>query len=206
MRKITINMNTLDGMFLLASKDEARLVLTCLSVEVKGTEVVLCATDGKALAALRLRDDEVEYEGEDGKFVIPKPPAAMGKCERCTFEISEQEVRFSNGGLTIVERHYLDGLNYPNWRDVVPTGPVTPTGAFSFNPSLMDRVARCIRKIDKDSVGVVVRHHDNGLGCMSVIPGSGKLDFFAVVMPMRSNVEGIPAWGMKESEPPVMES
>ena len=103
-----------------ASKDQTREVLNYILIENKNDETHAVATDGRKLAVVPVvLCDEDQLDGE--KFMLPK---ALTEARKQAKQAKESTIGLNGAALMPNGECYpvREDLNFPNWRQVVPTG------------------------------------------------------------------------------------
>ena len=103
-----------------ASKDQTREVLNYILIENKNDETHAVATDGRRLAVVPVAIcDEDQLDGE--KLMLPK---ALTEARKQAKQAKESTIGLNGAALMPNGECYpvREDLNFPNWRQVVPTG------------------------------------------------------------------------------------
>jgi|GEM_PF-3895726 len=205
--KFPIELKALKALALLASKDETRYVLNGVAVSREGGSIFVVATDGRRLGVIRcIATDEHEFT-ETRPLIIP-----LDLIKRAPKPIVGHEVTISSDGKLITITNHIDTVvgkgiegNYPNWKHVIPDGPVCAPRRIAFNPEQM----RGFFDVGKVLVGYKTsflleqiaptdnQNHEGFWSSPFILRISGLNEFFGILMPLstsREDIEFIPGW------------
>ncbi len=179
-----LNLKALKAISRFVSKrDDARPYLTTLQVEASATETILVGMDGPTLAAYRLKT-----ENDLTEPVMFQIPADVVRT-MLTIKREEIELTQSDEFLRSADGIYFKPLTekYPDWRRVVPTGPVSGEVA-QFDVQLLKRIDDAIKDLSKRGAKPLMYIGFNGEK-QAVIRHEYDDGFFALLMPYKKPID-----------------
>ena len=197
---LQIERNELLAMQLLASTDSSRYILNGVHFEIENDGVILAATNGIMLGALKVGK---VIDGALKEFTANVSCVKLLKSHSAKpivlIEVYETEVSFGLNGIRIVGKR-IEG-SFPNWRGAVPTTPFCH-GQYSFNAGLVQKIFRVSNLLAPDKGGQVNLHpHADKDGKFSDVAPYSVLfpscdRFYGVLMPMRASEQSVPSWAL----------
>ena len=200
MLEFTVTRRALRAIASCAPTVDVRYYLVGVHVRADQRGVVLEATDGHALARLRVSPAAVSAPVS---AVLPleglKPVIAGGK--KTLDDVLTVTVDTSASRVTIVDRTVTHALTpvdgrYPDTDQVTRKALAAPVEIAQFNPALLERLHACI----KTASGA-----DNAIPCYSqrgmnpcVVTCEALPEFIGLVMPWRADDVAVPAWASAE--------
>ena len=181
-----------------ADKDDVRHYLRGVLLEADGDRVRLVATNGHMLGALNCQYADGDTRAETlTQAIIPaefiKAIKKPGRREPASLfvEIDGDKVRF-NDGETTREAKLIDA-KYPNWRHVIPRGPMSGKVA-QFNTAYLWAFTDARRELSNNLEFCTVSHNGDRATLVSI----GRDDFVGVIMPLRADapLEAAPTWAL----------
>jgi len=182
----------------LASTDERRYVLNGVRCEFGEHGIFLVATDGRKLGVLHANSNPFPQTA----FTLPHTIVEMvarGNTERLPVEISDEDgllvkLFLDQGVLECTKENeaLIDG-NYPNWRHVIPSGPICSVPHAKVRFDYLDAFHELAAEL---SAGVSPIMQFTGVGNPITIQFEELPEFLGVVMPMRGDFDPnpIPNW------------
>lgn len=186
---------------LFASRDQVRFILNGVYVERRKNYVVLVATDGRRLAALKQDIDSENYSGPVN-FLIPLFLISKMPCDR--MEMRSMNVRLENGAsiygdtpfVTITDFNGFSvgskGIEgkYPTWRMVLPSGPMKEEVVACLNAELLVDYQKAAKMLGSGTSKSVKLWQAGKLE--PFIVETGIKDFTGVLMPTRGFTDIFP--------------
>lgn len=199
---LEIQQRYLQAINLFTSRDETRFIIQSIFIEVEPTEglVNLVATNGRCLAVLRL-DGCVRQLAEnfDAHFIVNVAPVVKVDCTGpVRINIKETNTVFEfNRSIgeypDTITTHIPEGT-YPNYRQVIPATPFTPSKMYSFAGEYLKLFADAFKKASQGlCTGIVIKSHEGSSGpeleAHSVFPdiGFASCPMYGVLMPVRND-------------------
>ena len=210
---LNIDIRILKGMSLFASRDETRIVITNICLEIGREHSIFIATDGRRLAVYRVPTCELELSGAvDGEWKAPvnillpvtnwaRLPAKKS-FEKVAVSVHEKTLEYRRDGTTLSMK--LTEGNYPNWRLIIPDKPPAPLPEFSFRAEYVADAGRFATIMGMKDKSVRVCGHGNELEAFSVF--CQDPEFYCCVMPVRSSGPIAPPWALPakvDAPPPI---
>ena len=199
MIRVTVDKSALRAIVKFAAdKGESRYYLTGVLLEADADSVRLVATNGHMMGALNCQYADGDTRAETlTQAIIPaefiKAIKKPGRRELvCLFvEIDGDKVRF-NDGETTREAKLLDA-KYPDWRTVMPRGPMSGKVA-QFNTAYLWAFTDAQRELGKGLPFATVSHNGDCAALVSI----GRDDFVGVLMPLRADapLDAVPVWAL----------
>lgn len=196
----TISDRVLNAMALFVSTDEARYALNGVRLELEGNQMIYVATDGRIMALYHAEHPDQNWPAV--QFILPHPIVnqLVDTEQNCPMEISDADgvlvVKFflPHGVLECTNDN--DGLidsKYPNWRSVVPTGPICAIPHTTVKLAYLAKFATAAQCLDESYEPIL---QFRGLDQVVTVQLNGMPEFFGIVMPMRIETKlfPLPEW------------
>lgn len=170
----------LKAIALFASHDSSRYVLNGVCLEVSERGVILVATDGRRLGALKVSSTQDMSGLQSGEYILPRE--FLKRAIQGTGEIS---VTIEGKDVTIGEKNFkcstalVEG-NYPKWRDVTPNRKSVAVPQMCINAELLIPFCEAAKLLTKNGS---IRMSFGGDNSPVVIRIPKRNDFLGVQMP-----------------------
>lgn len=193
--KFNVRVGEVMAALLFAGNDEARFVLCGVHFELRDGKVpILVATDGRRLAVIETEaEDQPEATTPQADVTISsdflKPLCAFAKTQGATLQIEyhpSKRVVF-----VIPESHcavdsevgaVIEG-DFPNWRQVIPTGDKHEVKELGLNAALVGDFAKACKLLGSDIPCIRMNLFSQSSAAEVKIPT--KPNFYGVIMPMK---------------------
>ena len=189
-----INLKALKAVALFCSKDETRYYLKGVNLQFRSDHVIMVATNGHYLTALRQSLDE-PLDSELPDTIVPIELIDRIKLDK-KIDMAELYIDGRRISITYMGATYQDGAidaSFPDWRRVSPSSVSGEAAQFdAAYPALFLKAARMFAKDAQIKIG----HNGLSPALVSWLPSEDGLDAFGVLMPMRTkdHMTVAPTW------------
>ena len=179
-----INLKALKAVALFCSKEETRYYLKGVNLQFRSDHVIMVATNGHYLTALRQTLEE-PLDSELPDTIVPIELIDRIKLtkhdDKAELYVDGHKVTITYMGATYVDGH-IDAT-FPDWRRITPSS--VSGEAAQYDASYAALYMKAARMFAKDAQ---IRIGHNGLSpaLVSWLPSEAGLDAFGVLMPMRT--------------------
>ena len=193
---ITIKPEVLQGMLLIAAKNDIRYYLNGMNFEVKEREAIICCTNGHYLGVYHHVVAEFDENMVPATFIVPRDiiEKIKGKSNInavITYDHESKNVSIYFNGTTFSGKA-VEGT-FPDYSRVIPS-EATQGEPGHYNHSYLERLDKAVQTI----------HGNKNMGCHLIQRGtdgaialSAKVpEFIGVVMPIRK--DDITTWSRPE--------
>ena len=179
-----INLKALKAVALFCSKEETRYYLKGVNLQFRSDHVIMVATNGHYLTALRQSLEE-PLDSPIADTIIPIELIDRIKLtkhdDKAELYVDGHKVTITYMGATYVDGH-IDAT-FPDWRRVSPSSVSGEAAQFdAAYPALFLKAARMFDK----SAQIKIGHNGLSPALVSWLPSEAGLDAFGVLMPMRA--------------------
>jgi len=194
-----INLKALKAVALFVSKDETRYYLKGVNVQFRDDHVIMVATNGHYLTAMRQNLDE-PLDSPIADTIIPIELIDRIKLtkhdDKAELYVDGSKVTITYMGATYVDGH-IDGT-FPDWRRITPSS--VSGEAAQYDASYAALYMKAARMFDK-SAQIKIAHNGLSQALVTWLPVESGLDAFGVLMPIRSNgaLTSPPTWAQVTS-------
>jgi DNA polymerase-3 subunit beta len=187
------------ALLLLAASKDIRYYLNGILCEVSARRTLLCATNGHVLGVYRhdLAEGAENECGAPFSIIIPRDALEMiaPKSTADLYVRARDDGNYDvHDGSTARTFAAVEG-KFPDWRRVMPRGPVIGAGAddlpfAQFDAAYLQAFAKAAKAFGcKHASAVVIGHRGQSAACVEI---SGHPEFFGVLMPLRTNRADVP--------------
>ena len=178
-----INLKALKAVALFCSKEETRYYLKGVNLQFRSDHVIMVATNGHYLTALRQTLDE-PLDSELPDTIVPIELIDRIKLSK-HLDVAELYVDKGRITITYCGATYADGsidASFPDWRRVSPSSVSGVAAQFdAAYPALFMKAARMFDK----SAQIKIAHNGLNPALVTWLPVESGLDAFGVLMPHR---------------------
>jgi DNA polymerase III sliding clamp (beta) subunit (PCNA family) len=179
-----INLKALKAVALFCSKEETRYYLKGVNLQFRSDYVIMVATNGHFLAALRQCLDE-PLDSELPDTIVPIELIDRIKLDK-KIDTAELYIDGRRISITYMGATYADAAidaSFPDWRRVSPSSVSGIAAQFdAAYPALFMKAARMFDK----SAQIKIGHNGQSPALVTWLPSEAGLDAFGVLMPMRT--------------------
>ena len=179
-----INLKALKAVALFCSKEETRYYLKGVNLQFRSDHVIMVATNGHYLTALRQSLDE-PLDSELPDTIVHIELIDRIKLDK-KIDMAELYIDGRRISITYMGATYADGAidaSFPDWRRISPSSVSGETAQFdAAYPALFLKAARMFAKDAQIRIG----HNGLSPALVSWLPSEDGLDAFGVLMPMRT--------------------
>ena len=180
-----INLKALKAVALFVSKDETRYYLKGVNVQFREDHIIMVATNGHYLTAMRQSLDE-PLDSPIADTIIPIELIDRIKLtkhdDKAELYVDGHKVTITYMGATYVDGH-IDAT-FPDWRRITPSS--VSGEAAQYDASYAALYMKAARMFDK-SAQIKIAHNGLSPALVTWLPVESGLDAFGVLMPIRSN-------------------
>ena len=189
-----INLKALNAVALFCSKEETRYYLKGVNLQFRDDHIIMVATNGHYLTALRQSLDE-PLDSPVPDTIIP-----IELIDRIKLTKHDDKAELYVDGpkvtITYMGATYVDGrINcaYPDWRRITPSS--VSGEAAQYDASYAALYMKAARMFDK-SAQIKIAHNGMSPSLVTWLPVEFGLDAFGVLMPIKSNgaLTSPPTW------------
>jgi DNA polymerase III beta subunit, central domain len=180
-----INLKALKAVALFCSKEETRYYLKGVNLQFRSDHVIMVATNGHYLTALRQSLEE-PLDSELPDTIVPIELIDRIKLYKNVCE-AELYVDGSKVTITYMGATYVDGhidATFPDWRRITPSS--VSGEAAQYDASYAALYMKAARMFDK-SAQIKIAHNGMSPALVTWLPVESGLDAFGVLMPIRSS-------------------
>jgi DNA polymerase III beta subunit, central domain len=180
-----INLKALKAVALFCSKEETRYYLKGVNLQFRSDHVIMVATNGHYLTALRQSLDE-PLDSPIADTIIPIELIDRIKLtkhdDKAELYVDGHKVTITYMGATYVDGH-IDAT-FPDWRRITPFS--VSGEAAQYDASYAALYIKAARMFDK-SAQIKIAHNGLSPALVTWLPVESGLDAFGVLMPILSN-------------------
>jgi len=189
-----INLKALKAVALFCSKEETRYYLKGVNLQFRDDHVIMVATNGHYLTAMRQSLDE-PLDSPIADTIIPIELIERIKLDK-KIDMAELYIDGRRISITYMGATYADGAidgSFPDWRRITPSS--VSGEAAQYDASYAAIYMKAARMFDK-SAQIKIAHNGLSPALVTWLPVESGLDAFGVLMPIKSNgaLTAPPTW------------